>query len=104
MPAIVTRASGTWSFLDPSGARFEVAPRVRFAVNDPRAAVDVARLGVGMALVPVEAVAHGDPELVRLEPERGFGTPEPARVFAVHPSRRLLPLRVKLALEWLARA
>lgn len=99
LPAIVTRASGKWRFVDPGGARFEVTPRARFAVNDPRAAADVARRGVGLALVPLEAVSRGDPELVKLRCD--FGEPEPARIFAVHASRRLLPTRVKLVLDWL---
>lgn len=98
LPAVVTR-SGPWRFLDPAGTRIELTPKARFAVNDPRGAVDVARRGIGLALVPLEAVPEGDSELIRIHPD--FGEPEPAHIFAVHPSRRLLPLRVKLALDWL---
>ena len=38
--------------------------------------------------------------LVRVETE--LGEPEPVELWVVHPSRRLLPLRVRAAIDWLA--
>jgi DNA-binding transcriptional LysR family regulator len=100
LPAVVTRASARWRFLGDDGQVTQVSPNARFTVNDPRAAVDVARRGVGVVLAPLEAVPAADRDLVRITAD--VGEPEPAQIFAVYPSRRLLPLRVKLALEWLA--
>ncbi len=101
LPAVVTRPSARWRFRRRDGLVTEVVPGARFAVNDPRAAVDVARQGVGVVLAPREAVPAKDPDLVAVSTE--LGEPEPAQIFAVYPNRRLLPLRVKMALEWLAR-
>lgn len=77
-----------------------MAPRTRFTVNDPRAAVDVARHGIGFVLAPLDAVPARDRDLVTVTSD--VGHPEPAQIYAVYPSRRLLPVRVKVALEWLA--
>lgn len=98
-PCIVLRTGAKWRFRSRDGASVELSPRARFAVNDPRAAVNVARLGVGITLVPVDAVSQGDRDLVQLQPD--FGTPEPIGLFIVYPTRRLLPQRVRLAIEWL---
>lgn len=97
-PAVVTRASARWRFRRDDGPLEEVTPRARFTVNDPRAAVEVARHGVGLVLAPVAATA-GDGGLVRLHAE--IGEPEPAQIHALYPSRRLLPARVRLVLEWM---
>lgn len=97
-PAIVTRPSARRQFVGADGRVGEVVPSARFTVNDPRAAVEVARHGVGLVVVPVPAVSGR--ELVRLRTE--LGEPEPARIHVVYPSRRLLPARVRLVLTWLA--
>ncbi len=99
-PAIVTRASARWRFRGEDGGVREVTPLARFTVNDPRAAVEIARHGVGMVLAPVSAALAGA-ALVRLHTE--LGEPEPAQIFALYPSRRLLPARVRLVLEWLGK-
>lgn len=97
-PAVVTRAGGTWRFRRADGSVTEITPSARFTVNDPRAAVEVARHGVGIVLTP-EPAAEGR-GLVRLRTDAG--EPVPAQVYAVYPSRRLLAARVRLVLEWLA--
>jgi len=101
-PCVVLRTASTWRFRAPGGPAFDVTPSARFAVNDPRAAVDVARQGVGIVLAPLDAAEEHGRELVRLRAD--FGEPEPADLFAVYPTRRLLPRRVRLAIEWLAAA
>jgi len=98
-PAIVTRAPATWRFRADDGRIEAVTPRARFTVNDPRAAVEVARHGIGLVVVPVAAASVAR-ELVRLRTD--LGEPEPAQIHALYPSRRLLPVRVRLVLEWLA--
>jgi len=98
-PCIVLRSAIVWHFRDTKGHELELTPRPRFAVNDPRAAVAVAARGLGIVLAPVDAVI---PELGlrRLLPD--FGEPAPIELVIVYPSRRLLPRRVRAAIEWLA--
>ncbi|MEQ1505601.1 MAG: LysR substrate-binding domain-containing protein [Myxococcota bacterium] len=98
-PCVALHAEVTWRFVDADGGVRELRPGVRFAVNDPRAAVDVARRGLGMVLVPKEAVPLDDPTLVPLE--TGLGEPAGVDLFVVYPTRRLLPRRVRLAMDWL---
>ncbi len=97
-PAVVMRAGARWRFVGPDGATFDVTPAARFVVNDPRAAVDAARQGVGIVRVAVEAAA-GDRELVPLTCD--FGHPPPVDLHIVYPTRRLLPRRVRMAIDWL---
>lgn len=101
VPCIVLRPSAVWRFRDRDGQLTEIRPRPDFSVNDPRAAVDVARSGLGVVLAPLEAVPE-DSELVRLKTD--FGEPQDAELFIVYPTRRLLPLRVRAAIEWLAKS
>lgn len=91
-PAVVLRQPITWRF-----AGGEVTPNARFVVNDPRAAIDVARRGVGLVLAPTDADVTG---LVPVMTE--LGEPRAVELFVVYPTRRLLPQRVRLAIEWLA--
>jgi len=100
-PCVVSRASARWTFRDASGAVTEVAPCVHFAVNDPRAAVAVAARGVGFVVAPLEAAA-AEPRLVRVSSP--LGEPVPLELYIVYPSRRLLPVRVRLAIDWLVAA
>ena len=99
-PCVVLRSSSVWRFRAPTGPALAVAPHARFAVNDPRAAVEVARQGLGMVLAPVEAVSSDPRGLVALRAD--FGEPEPVDLYLVYPTRRLLPLRVRLAIDWLS--
>jgi len=101
-PCVVSRVSARWTFRQAaSGAVTEVAPRVHFAVNDPRAAVAVAARGVGFVVAPLEA-ADAEPRLVRVTSP--LGEPVPLELYLVYPSRRLLPVRVRLAIDWLVSA
>jgi LysR family transcriptional regulator AphB len=100
VPAVLTRRSGTWRFRSKDGRVEEVTPHARFTVNHPRAAVEVARRGVGFVLAPLEAASDA-PELVQVR--TSLGEPEPAQIYAVYPSRRMLSARVRLVLDWLAR-
>jgi DNA-binding transcriptional LysR family regulator len=101
-PCIVLRSPATWRFRASNGGGvIEVTPNARFAINDPRGAVEVARRGVGIVLAPKDTVAADDPDLVELRPD--FGEPEPVALHVVYPTRRLLPQRVRLAIEWLAK-
>lgn len=97
-PCIATPSRGSWRFRTVRGRVHEVDPGVRFAVNDPRGAVEVARRGLGIALVPLDA-ATAVPELQLLATP--LGELEPAALFLVYPSRRWLPRHVRLAIDWL---
>lgn len=99
VPAITTRA--TWRFRRADGQVHEVKPSARFSVNDPRASIDIARAGLGVICVPLEAMPAGEAELVALRAD--VGEPESRDLYAVYPTRKLLPARVRLALEWVAR-
>jgi DNA-binding transcriptional LysR family regulator len=102
-PCIVLRSSTKWRFrASDGGEAIEVSPNARFVLNDPRGAVDVARRGVGIVLAPKDAVDANDPEVVELRTD--FGEPEPMALYVVYPTRRLLPERVRLAIEWLAKS
>ncbi|HEY0250181.1 MAG TPA: LysR family transcriptional regulator [Kofleriaceae bacterium] len=92
-PAVVLRQPITWRF-----AHGEVTPNARFVVNDPRAAIDVARRGLGLVLAPIDAAGSG---LVPITSE--LGEPRAQDLFVVYPTRRLLPLRVRMAIDWLTK-
>ena len=96
---IVLSPSARWTFLGPDGGAVEVAPGARFVVNDPRGALEVARMGLGIALVPRDAVDAAD-DLVLLDAD--LGKPAPSDLFIVYPVRRQLSRRVRLAIDWLA--
>jgi len=101
-PCVVSRTSARWTFRDAAtGAVTEIAPCVHFAVNDPRAAVAVAARGVGFVVAPLEAAA-AEPRLVRVSSP--LGEPASLELYLVYPSRRLLPVRVRLAIDWLVAA
>jgi DNA-binding transcriptional LysR family regulator len=100
-PCVVMRTSAVWRFRDAAGRRVEVKPRARFAINDPRAAVEVASRGVGFVLAPREAAAAA-PSLVPVACD--LGEPEPIELYIVYPSRRLLSDRARLVMEWLLRS
>ncbi len=100
-PCVALRPSVVWRFLGPAGEQIEIAPPVRFTVNDPRGTADVARQGLGIALLPLDAVAQNAQGLVRLRTD--FGEPQPIDLYVVYPTRRLLPQRVRMAIEWLTK-
>jgi DNA-binding transcriptional LysR family regulator len=94
---VVLRASARWRFVAPNAQELEIAPRTRFAVNDPRAAVQAARTGLGIVLAPLDAVTSEG--LVALTTD--FGKPVPVTLFVQYPTRHLQPRRVRAAIEWL---
>jgi LysR family transcriptional regulator, transcriptional activator AphB len=98
-PCVMTRATEHWRFRDPRGRPVVVKPNARFAVNDPRATVEVARQGLGFVLAPVDAVTQAPAGLVALKTD--FGEPQAHELYVVYPTRRLLPTRVRLAIDWL---
>lgn len=99
-PCVVLRPSATWRFVDKRGDVVSVTPNMRFSVNDPRAALSAAKLGIGIALAPVDATTRASGELVQLSAD--FGEPEAVDLYVVYPTRRLLPQRVRLAIDWLS--
>jgi LysR family transcriptional regulator AphB len=96
--AVVTRPGAPWRFLGPGGRPTELVPRPHFSANDPRVAVAAAKAGLGVVRAPRELIEREGKALVQLECE--LGQPEGRDMFAVYPSRRLLPARVKAAIEW----
>ena len=98
-PCVVLRATAVWRFRDAKGALVEVSPRARFAVNDPRAAWEAASQGLGIVLAPLDMPADPLRALVPLKAD--FGEPEPVDLYIVYPTRRLLPRRVRMAIDWL---
>jgi DNA-binding transcriptional LysR family regulator len=100
--AILPHPKGSWSFQRADGSGVKIRPRASFCVNDQRVAVDAAALGLGAVLAPVELVAATG--LVALGLGADVGTPESRDLYAVYPSKRLIPKRVRLAIDWVARA
>jgi len=100
-PCVALRTPIVWRFRSNTGEVLEVSPPVRFTVNDPRGTADVARQGLGIALLPLDAVAQDSRGLLRLRTD--FGEPVPVDLHVVYPTRRLLPQRVRMAIDWLAK-
>ena len=96
--AVVTQPGVAWKFRGAAGKAGEISPKMCFSANDPRVAVAAARAGLGIVRAPVDLIAREGKSLVRLECE--LGEPEGREMFAVYPSRRLLPLRVRAAIDW----
>ncbi|WP_437563517.1 LysR family transcriptional regulator [Sorangium sp. So ce542] len=101
LPAVLSRAGAAWRLRRRDGSIEEVRPRARFCVNDPRAAIAAAAQGLGVVCAPREVIAQHGEALVELTVTGR--TVEPRELFAVYPSRRLLPARVRLALDWVIR-
>jgi LysR family transcriptional regulator AphB len=99
-PCVVLRAAKVWRFCDSAGRETELTPRARFAVNDPRGALEVASQGLGIALLPIELVGENSRSMLRLQTD--FGEPEALELYIVYPTRRLLPQRVRMAIDWLS--
>jgi len=76
----------------------ELPPNPQVHVNETEALVTAMQLGLGICQVPdllvADELARG--ELVELLPSC---RPEPMPIHLVYPSARLLPARVKLAIE-----
>lgn len=98
VPAVLSRAGGTWNLRRKDGSLDELRPHERHTVNDPRVAIAAAVEGLGVVCAPLEAFEPQGDKLVRLTVVGR--TVEPRELFAVYPSRRLLPRRVRLALDW----
>lgn len=95
--AIATTAR-PWTLRGTDGALIEVPPNDVFRVNDPRVALEAAKRGLGVVRAPLEAVVEAG--LVPLE--CALGQLEPQSVSIVFPSRRHLPARVRLVIDWLS--
>jgi len=101
LPAIVTHPGRPWRFRREDGSSCEIHPHARFCVNDPRVAIEAAQRGLGLVRAQRDVLAAAG--LVALELARDVGEPESRDLYAVYPSRRLVPKRVALAVEWVAR-
>lgn len=97
LPAVTTGAP--WRLRAPDGSQIEIVPAERFRVDDPRVAIEAARAGLGVVRAPLQAVV--DAGLVQLGCVDG--DPMPRTVYAVYPSSKLLPARVRLVVDWLAK-
>ena len=101
-PAILARQGASWRFLRGERLVFELHPEPRFVVNDLRVAVKAAQRGLGIVRVP-EALADQS-GLIRLQLAPDLGMLEPRTMYAVYPTRHLVPKRVHLAIEWVTRS
>jgi len=101
IPAVVTRSGVAWRFLAPDGGVRELTPQESFVVNDPRVAIEAAKAGLGIVRAPQDLVEREKSALELLECE--LGEPEGRDMYAVYPSRRLVPRRVQAAIEWVLR-
>lgn len=100
LPAVTAEPGAVWRFRDEQGTSTELKPKTHFSVNDPRVAVQAAKAGLGVVRAPAELVRREGKSLIRLDCE--LGELEGRALFAVYPSRRLLPLRVRAAIDWVA--
>lgn len=95
-------SSEHWTFRDPKSKReIRAAVRSRLAVNTAEAAIDGAAAGLGVTRVlsyqVAQAVLEGRIEVVLAEYE-----PEPAPVSLIHAGQALTPLKVRMALDFIA--
>ena len=102
LQAILPQPGATWRFRHPVEGTVEIHPRSSFCVNDLRVAVAAAARGLGLLRGPVALVESAG--LVQLPLADDIGHAEARDLFAVYPSRRLVPSRVRLAVDWIARA
>jgi LysR family transcriptional regulator, transcriptional activator AphB len=102
LPAVLASPGTLWSFVRADGTRVKVQPQAAFHVNDLRVAVDAARWGLGLVRAPTELIQASGLAMPSLAPD--LGTPVPRDLYAVYPTRRLVPRRVRLAIDWVARA
>jgi DNA-binding transcriptional LysR family regulator len=96
LPAVVHRHGTHWTFVGEEG-EIAILPNERFAVDDPRVAIDAAVAGMG--IVRAAASLLEGRGLVALSTD--WGCLAPRALYAVHPGRA--PRRVRLAIEHLAR-
>ncbi|WP_240488775.1 LysR family transcriptional regulator [Labilithrix luteola] len=101
LPALVTSRRGAWRLRRKDGTRDDVRPSARILVNDPRVAVEGATRGLGIVCAPLEMLTARKNALTLLG-VRGR-TFEPREIFIVYPSRRLVPSRVRAAVDWFFR-
>jgi DNA-binding transcriptional LysR family regulator len=97
-PFVLTRTNGEVKLVRRDGTVEVVKPPARVVVNDPRMAVAAALAGLGLVCAPRDMLAKEGKGLVELS-VRGRQV-LPREIYAVYPSRRFLPARVRLALDW----
>ena len=95
---VLTRPNGEIKLVRRDGTIDALKPASRVVVNDPRLAVSAALAGLGLVCAPRETLIKEGRGLVELS-VRGREV-LPGEIHAVYPSRRFLPARVRLALEW----
>jgi len=100
-PFVLTRALGTVKLLRGDGSLDEFEPRARLIVNDPRLAIAAAIEGLGLVCAPRDTLEKQGKRLIELTVRQRRVLPR--EIHAVYPSRRLLPARVRMALEWVQR-
>jgi LysR family transcriptional regulator AphB len=102
LPAILPRPGASWCFHRADLSVVELHPRSLFCVNDLRVAVAAAVRGLGLVRAPIALVKSSG--LVVLDVAAEVGTAEARDMYAVYPTRRLVPKRVRLAVDWVAHA
>ncbi len=98
VPAILGQSGGVWRLRRRDGSVEDFQPCERLRVNDPRMTLAAAAQGLGVVCAPKEAIEQQGQALVQLT--LTGRTVEPRELFAVYPSRRQLPARVRMALDW----
>ncbi|MCE9669757.1 LysR family transcriptional regulator [Myxococcus stipitatus] len=99
VPAILPRPGSVWRLRRRDGSTEEVHPRERFCADDPRVMISAAVAGLGVVCAPTEVIEQQGRQLVAVTV--AARAVESRELFAVYPSRRQLPSRVRLALDWI---
>jgi DNA-binding transcriptional LysR family regulator len=97
--ACVVSPTIPWRLTTPAGTQ-SISPSARFASNSIATLVDAAANGLGIAWLAENHIkSHlADGRLVEVLPATRI---EPSPVWMLHPSRRYLPQRVTLLMNWL---
>lgn len=98
VPAVLTRPNSSWKLVAKNGKTREIRPTARFVANDPRVALAAAAAGLGVVAAPRDRISDYGKRLVTISvPGHELA---PRELYAVSPSRKLVPARVRLALAF----
>lgn len=90
-----------WTFIEADGARRIAKLNWRFQFDDHEAIVHAAVKGLGVAWVP-DWLVRDHMEAGRLQPILTAHSAPPLETYLVWPAARTLPLRTRVAIDWLA--
>ncbi|MFO7592592.1 MAG: LysR family transcriptional regulator [Pseudomonadota bacterium] len=90
-----------WTLFDRKGMAHSVRPRMRMRANNGDVLLQAALAGLGIAVMPT-FICHRELAEGRLQPLLDDYSAEQSAAYALYPSRRHLPLRVRVFIDFIA--